>query len=70
MAATDVDFREIARVLPPDPGELVIAPDGDTAGMKAATKLADRACAAGWRVRVMDCPTGHDWNDLAREVAA
>ncbi len=55
--------------LPSDPGELVIAPDGDTPGMKAAAQLADRACAAGWHVRVMDCPAGHDWNDLGREVA-
>jgi len=55
--------------LPSDPAELVIAPDGDTPGMKAATQLADRACAAGWRVRVMDCPAGHDWNDLTQRVA-
>ena len=57
-------------VLPRDTGELVIAPDGDDEGRKAANKLADRACAAGWRVRVMDCPTGFDWNDLERETAA
>ncbi len=56
--------------LPPDPGELVIAPDGDTPGMNAATKLADRACAAGWRVSIMDIPDGADWNDIAQKVAA
>ncbi len=57
-------------ILPPDPGELVIAPDGEDAGRKAADKLADRACAAGWRVRIMRCPDGSDWNDLGRGVAA
>ena len=57
-------------VLPRDPGELVIAPDGEDAGRKAADKLADRACAAGWRVRIMKCPDGADWNDIASEVAA
>jgi len=57
-------------ILPPDPGELVIAPDGDDEGRKAADELADRACAAGWRVRIMKCPDGADWNDIASEVAA
>jgi len=56
--------------LPPDPGELVVAPDGDAPGIKAATKLADRACAAGWSVRIMDIPDGADWNDIAQKVAA
>ena len=57
-------------ILPPDPGELVIAPDGDDAGRKAANKLADRASAAGWLVRIMKCPDGADWNDISSEVAA
>ncbi len=57
-------------VLPTPPGELVIAPDGDAPGKKAATQLADRATSAGWRVRVMQCQTGFDWNDLERGVAA
>ncbi len=57
-------------ILPPDPGELVIAPDGDAPGREAANKFADRASTAGWHVRVMDCPAGHDWNDLGQEVAA
>ena len=57
-------------ILPPDPGELVLAPDGDDAGRKAANKLADRASAAGWRVRIMKCPDGADWNDISSEVAA
>ncbi len=57
-------------VLPPEPGELMLAPDGDAAGRRAARKLADRASAAGWRVRIMECPDGRDWNDIAQEVAA
>ncbi len=57
-------------ILPPDPGELVLAPDGDAAGRKAALMLADRATTAGWWVRIMDCPDGADWNDIASEVAA
>jgi len=32
--------------------------------------MAARACAAGWRVRIVRCPDGSDWNDLAHEVAA
>lgn len=57
-------------ILPPDPGELTLAPDGDDAGRKAANKLANRAGAAGWHVRVMKCPDGADWNDISSEVAA
>jgi hypothetical protein len=57
-------------ILPPDPGELVLAPDGDAPGRKAANKLADRATLVGWRVRVLHCPDDKDWNDMAREVAA
>ena len=57
-------------VLPLDPGELVIAPDGDAPGRKAANKLAKRASAAGWRVRIMKCPDGADWNDISNEVVA
>ncbi len=57
-------------VLPRDPSELVLAPDGDAPGREAANKLAARACAAGWRVRIMRCSDGSDWNDLAHEVAA
>ncbi len=57
-------------ILPPDPGELVLAPDGDAPGREAARKLADRAVATGWRVRIMRCPDGRDWNDAAQGVAA
>jgi hypothetical protein len=57
-------------VLPRGPGELVLAPDGDAPGRRAARKLAGRAASAGWRVRIMRCPDGSDWNDLAHGVAA
>jgi hypothetical protein len=57
-------------ILPSIPGELVIAPDGDDAGRTAANKLANRAMSAGWRIRVMDCPDGRDWNDFVSGVAA
>ena len=58
-------------ILPADPDELVLAPDGDEAGRAAANKLADRATTAGWRVRIMQCPDGADWNDdMSSEVAA
>ena len=54
-------------ILPRQPGELVLAPDGDAPGCEAANKLAGRAYAAGWRVRTMRCPDGRDWNDLLIE---
>ena len=57
-------------ILPREPGEMVLAPDGDRPGREAARKLADRACAAGWSVRVMDCPEGQDWNDVWVEETA
>ena len=60
--------------LPPDPGELIVASDGDAPGRAAARVLADRATAAGWRVSIADPdgPDGHDWNDvrMARRMAA
>jgi len=56
-------------VLPPDPGEMVLAPDGDAPGREAASKLANRATSIGWQVRVMRCPDGSDWNDIASEAA-
>ena len=60
----------VGLILPRVPGELVLAPDGDAPGREAANKLADRASATGWRVRIMRCPDGNDWNDLAQEIAA
>jgi hypothetical protein len=51
-------------VLPPDPGRLTIAPDGDDTGAAAAKALAERADALGWRVLILQAPQGRDWNDI------
>ena len=50
--------------LPPQPGRLTIAPDGDTAGREAANALAERAHALGWQVSLLPAPDGRDWNDI------
>jgi len=55
--------------LPDPPGDLIVAPDGDAPGRKAADTLATRAHALGWKVRMMQAPPGRDWNDLAMEGA-
>ena len=54
--------------LPPDPGRLTIAPDGDAPGRKAARGLAERAHALGWQVGILDPGDGLDWNDHLRGV--
>jgi hypothetical protein len=46
------------------PGDLVIAPDGDAVGREAAQELAHRAYALGWRVSLLPAPDGCDWNDV------
>ena len=46
------------------PHKLTIAPDGDTAGLEAAHKLAERATALGWAVSLLPAPDGRDWNDI------
>lgn len=53
--------------LPQEPGQLTIAPDGDTAGQKAAHALAERAHAAGWAVSLLPAPDGRDWNDILQK---
>lgn len=50
--------------LPCQPGQLTIAPDGDTAGREAANALAERAHALGWKVSLLPAPDGRDWNDI------
>ena len=57
-------------ILPRHAGEMVLAPDGDAPGREAAKKLANRATSAGWRVRIMKCPDGRDWNDMLMEEVA
>lgn len=50
--------------LPPQPGRLTIACDGDTAGRAAAMALADRAHGMGWTVATIDPGDGADFNDI------
>ena len=50
--------------LPPEPGRLTIATDGDSAGAAAGNKLATRAHALGWAVSLLPAPQGRDWNDV------
>ncbi|GGH18122.1 hypothetical protein GCM10010973_00740 [Cribrihabitans marinus] len=50
--------------LPLETGRLIIAPDGDTAGLEAAHALAERAHGAGWAVSLLPAPEGRDWNDI------
>ena len=50
--------------LPDVPGDLIVAPDGDMAGLKAAHILAERAAALGWDVAFLPAPEGLDWNDV------
>lgn len=50
--------------LPPDPGRLTIASDGDPAGAAAAHALAERAHALGWAVSLLPAPESRDWNDI------
>ncbi len=50
--------------LPPQAGQLTIASDGDAAGREAASALAARADALGWRVTLLPAPAGLDWNDV------
>ena len=56
--------------LPPKPGRLTIASDGDTPGREAAHALAERAAALGWRVSLLPAPDNRDWNDILQGRAA
>lgn len=56
--------------LPPDPGELIVATDGDEAGRAAGLKLAERAAQCGWAVSKLDAPDGQDWNDVLQSGVA
>lgn len=50
--------------LPPNPGRLTIATDGDAPGRAAGHALADRAHALGWQVSLLPAPDDRDWNDI------
>lgn len=58
--------------LPPQPGRLTVASDGDEPGRAAAFALAERAHALGWAVGILDPSDGLDWNDVltGKAVAA
>ncbi|MGQ5702176.1 DUF7146 domain-containing protein [Sandaracinobacteroides sp. A072] len=53
--------------LPPEPGWLTIAADGDGPGREAARALAERAHGSGWQVGILDPGTGRDFNDILHE---
>ncbi len=50
--------------LPPSPGRLTIATDGDAPGRAAGNDLAERAHALGWAVSLLSAPDGRDWCDI------
>lgn len=50
--------------LPPAPGHLIVATDGDAPGKAAGHQLAERATALGWQVSLFPAPEGRDWNDV------
>jgi len=52
-----------ALILPPTPGKLIVATDGDDPGRMAGDRLAARAAALGWEVSLLPAPDGCDWND-------
>ena len=58
--------------LPPQPGRLTVAVDGDTPGRAAGYALAERAHELGWQVSILDPGTGADFNDIltGKAVAA
>lgn len=53
--------------LPHNPGELIVAPDGDPAGRSAANDLAGSAHALGWKVSLLPIADGLDWNDILKK---
>ncbi|WP_299901965.1 toprim domain-containing protein [uncultured Ruegeria sp.] len=55
-----------ALALPPHPGNITIATDGDPAGIEAGQSLASRASSLGWQVSLLPAPEGCDWNDVLR----
>lgn len=51
-------------ILPPSPGRITVATDGDDAGRAAGRDLAERAHATGWAVSLLPAPDGRDWCDV------
>lgn len=56
--------------LPPKPGELILATDGDDPGREAGNRLAHDADALGWSVSLMPAPDGLDWNNILQSGVA
>lgn len=56
--------------LPPIPGKLTIASDGDEPGRAAGHALAVRATALGWGASLLPAPEGRDWNDVLAAAGA
>lgn len=56
--------------LPPQPGRLTIATDGDAPGREAAHALAERAHGLGWQVGLLDPGNGADFNDILQDRRA
>jgi hypothetical protein len=56
--------------LPPTPGLLTVACDGDAPGRAAALALAERAHALGWAVATLDPGNGQDFNDILNRKEA
>jgi hypothetical protein len=56
--------------LPPKPRRLIVAADGDRAGIEAAKALGDRANYLGWEVFLWPAPEGQDWNDVLQAKGA
>ena len=56
--------------LPPHPGRVTIATDGDAPGRAAGNALAERATALGWTVSLLPAPDGRDWNDILQSKGA
>ncbi|NAZ38158.1 toprim domain-containing protein [Rubellimicrobium sp. CFH 75288] len=60
----------LALRLPPDPGELIVATDGDRAGRKVGDALARSATRMVWSVSLLPAPEGRDWNDILQDMRA
>lgn len=59
-----------ALALPPTPRRLIVAADGDPAGVEAAKSLGDRAHYLGWEVFIWPAPDGLDWIDVLQSRGA
>ena len=63
LSASGIKSLELPKIA----DRLIIAADGDTVGVSAATELGERAAQVGWDVTLMKAPDGKDWNDILME---